>query len=134
LEVEMYRILLRTFVYIVLLHILVGCGSSVGAPGAVIEGYLTALVELDNAKSVNLSCAAWEENARAEGASFEGVDVAIEGMKCSVVSEEGGKAVVSCDGEIVFSYAGGEDEKIPLSRRNYVLALEGGEWRMCGYE
>lgn len=117
-----------------ILILLTSCASGSGDPDAVIEQYLTALVEGDNALSVNLSCSSWEENARAEGASFEGVEVALDGMSCSTVSEDGNIAVVFCNGDIVFSYAGGEDEVIPLSRRNYALKLEGGEWRMCGYE
>lgn len=111
-----------------------GCSSGGSDPSAVIEAYMTSLVEGDNAKSVALSCAAWEENAGAEGASFEGVEVALDGMACSTVSDDGSSAVVSCEGDIVFSYAGGEDEVIPLNRRNYALSFEGGEWRMCGYE
>jgi ethanolamine utilization protein EutQ (cupin superfamily) len=112
----------------------VGCSSGGDDPSAVIEAYMTSLIEGDNAKSVALSCAAWEENAGAEGASFEGVEVVLDGMMCSTLSEDDSSAVVSCEGDIVFSYAGGEDEVIPLNRRNYALAFEGGEWRMCGYE
>lgn len=129
---------MRRFAFFIFLSILalllVSCGSGGSDPAAVIEAYNTALVEGDNAQSVTLSCASWEEMAGAEGASFEGVEVRLEGMTCSVVSESDDAAVVSCEGDFVFSYAGGEDESIPLNRRNYVLALEGGEWRMCGYE
>ena len=114
--------------------IIAGCSSGGSDPAAVVEAYNTALVEGDNVQSVALSCATWEESAGAEGASFEGVEVRLDGMTCSLVSEDGEQAVVSCEGNFVFSYAGGEDEEIPLNRRNYVLAFEGGEWRMCGYE
>jgi hypothetical protein len=113
---------------------LTACGAKGPGPEVVVEEYLTALVNLDNAQAVNLSCAAWEENANAEGASFEGVEVALEEMECSVISEDGTTATVGCEGNIVFSYAGGEDEFIPLSRRNFSLTYEAGEWRMCGYE
>ncbi|MCB2180020.1 nuclear transport factor 2 family protein [bacterium] len=123
------------FVILGLLAVLVvGCSSGGSDPAAVIEAYNTALVTGNNAQSAALSCADWEESAGAEGASFEGVEVKLEGMACSLVSEDGNRAVVTCDGSFVFSYAGGEDEEISLDRRNYVLAFEGGEWRMCGYE
>ncbi|HKJ26043.1 MAG TPA: hypothetical protein VJ965_00270, partial [Anaerolineales bacterium] len=46
---------------------LTACGSGSNEPETVIEEYLTALVTGDNAMAVNLSCAAWEENANAEG-------------------------------------------------------------------
>jgi len=117
-----------------LVMIAAGCGDGGSDPSTVIESYLTSLIEGDNAKSVSLSCAAWEETAGAEGASFEGVEARLEGMACSTVSEDGSTAVVACEGDIVFSYAGGEDEVRPLNLRNYALAFEGGEWRMCGYE
>ena len=125
---------LLVLLFVLLVFVISACGSASNTPDAVIEAYLTALVSGDNAAAVNLSCAAWEENANAEGASFEGVEVALEGMNCSVLSEDGANATVACEGEIVFSYAGGEDELIPLSRRNYSLSFEAGEWRMCGYE
>lgn len=112
----------------------VSCGGGGSDPDAVIEAYLTSLIEGDNVKSISLSCAAWEETAGAEGASFEGVEAVLDGMVCTTISEDGSTAVVACEGDIVFSYAGGEDEIRPLNLRNYVLANEGGEWRMCGYE
>jgi hypothetical protein len=125
---------LRLFLVGGLLIFLAACTSSAGAPEFVIENYLTALVEGDNVRSANLSCADWEETARAEGASFEGVEVVLEDMACRTISENGTSAVVSCDGAFVFSYAGGEDEIRPLDVTNYVLRFESGEWRMCGYE
>ena len=126
-----FRILLLV---ILTVTILTACSSGGSSPDAVIEGYLTALVAGDNPEAVNLSCAAWEENANAEGASFEGVEVQLEDMECTVLSEDGQTASVSCEGNIVFSYAGGEDEVIPLNRRDFSLIHEAGEWRMCGYK
>ena len=112
--------------------IFTACASN--NPDTVIEKYLTALVSGDNATAVNLSCAAWEENANAEGASFEGVEVRLDEMNCTTLNLDDSTASVACEGYIIFSYAGGEDEVIPLSRRDFSLAFESGEWRMCGYE
>ncbi len=117
-----------------LLLLLTACGGQPRDPGAVIEDYMTALVARDDAQAITLSCAAWEENASADGASFEGVEANLESISCGAVDENGDEATVSCEGQIVFSYAGGEDEVYDLSLRNYSVVLEGGEWRMCGYK
>jgi len=108
--------------------------SQPSSPADVIENYLAALVAKDDVLAVNLSCAAWEASAKAEGAAFEGVEVTLEDPSCLVVLEDGQNAVVSCTGRFLFSYAGGEEEEIGLDRRDYVVQLEGGEWRMCGYQ
>lgn len=120
--------------FIIITALVITACSAGTPPDTVIENYLTALVNGDNPQAVSLSCAAWEENANAEGASFEGVEVRLDEMDCTTIELGDSNASVTCEGYIVFSYAGGEDEVIPLSRRDYSLALEGGEWRMCGYE
>ncbi len=114
--------------------LLAACSQGGSSPATVVEEYLAALVARDDVAAVNLSCAAWEANAEVEGASFEGVEVTLEDVACTVTEESGETATVSCTGLIVFSYAGGENEQIDLSSRNYSVVLEGGEWRMCGYK
>ena len=114
--------------------LLAACSQAGSSPATVVEKYLAALVARDDVAAVNLSCAAWEANAEVEGASFEGVEVTLEDVACTATEESGDSATVSCTGLIVFSYAGGENEEIDLSSRNYSVVLEGGEWRMCGYE
>lgn len=122
-----------TFVAIFTLLVLSACAQA-ASPADVVEQYLAALVAKDDIKAVTLSCAAWEENARADGASFEGVEVTLEDAACTVKSEDGQSAVVSCTGRFRFSYAGEEEEEIGLDRRDYLVVLEGGDWRMCGYQ
>ena len=124
------------FILIVSLGVLLlaACSQGSGSPDTVVEAYLAALVAKDDVSAVNLSCSAWEANAEVEGAAFEGVEVTLESMACTVVEENGDSATVSCEGKIVFSYAGGENEEIDLSSRQYSVVLEGGEWRMCGYQ
>lgn len=127
----------KTQLFIVLslsLFLLAACSQGGGSPAAVVEEYLTALVARDDVAAVNLSCADWEANAEVEGAAFEGVEVTLQDVACTVVEDSGDNATVSCTGLIVFSYAGGENEQIDLSSRNYSVVLEGGEWRMCGYK
>ena len=104
------------------------------SPSDVIEEYIDAMVAKDDILTVNLSCVAWEENAKAEGAGFEGVNVSLADASCSVINESGDTATVSCTGNFIFQYAGGENEEISLDRRNYSLVQESGEWKMCGYK
>lgn len=104
------------------------------SPSAAVEGYLQALADKDESAAVNLSCADWEEQAMAEGASFKSVEVALEDISCSVDSESGERAVVSCTGKYVFSYDAGEQQELNLEGRMFNVVKEAGEWRMCGYQ
>lgn len=123
----------KLFIVIFTLLVLSAC-TQASSPSSVVEQYLAALVAKDDIKAVNLSCADWEASARADGASFEGVEVTLEDAVCRVKSEDGQSAVVSCTGRFRFTYAGGEEEEIGLDRRDYIVVLEGGDWRMCGYQ
>ena len=114
--------------------ILAACQSGGGDdPAAAAESYLTALVEKDADRLSTLSCAAWEENAILELDSFQAVEVRLEGMDCQEASRDGNAAVVSCAGNIVATY-NEEDQEFPLSTRDLSMQLEGGEWRVCGYQ
>ena len=125
----------RKIIFVVALILLgvTACAQS-SLPSKVVEQYLAALVAKDDIKAVNLSCVAWEESAKADGASFEGVEVSLEDASCLVVTEDGQNGIVSCTGKILFSYAGGEEKEIGLDRRDYLVVFEGGDWRMCGYQ
>jgi hypothetical protein len=122
------------FVFIMISILISACGGDARTAADVVEEYVAALVDKNDVQAVNLSCVEWEESAQAEGAAFEGVEVALEGVECNVVEEDGETATVSCSGKIVFSYAGGENEEIDLERRDYHVVFESGEWRMCGYK
>ena len=121
------------FVVALILLVMTACAPS-SSPSKVVEQYLAALVAKDDVRAVNLSCIAWEESAKADGASFEGVEVTLEDAACSVISGDEQIADVSCSGRFLFRYAGGEEEEIGLDRRDYLVVLEGGDWRMCGYK
>ena len=124
----------RLFVVLGFVTISFAACSQPTSPADVVENYFESFVAKDDILAVNLSCAAWESTAKAEGAAFEGVEVMLEDASCSVISEDGKQAVVSCTGRFLFSYAEGEEKEIGLDRRDYVVILEGGEWRMCGYQ
>lgn len=111
---------------------LAACAGGYTAPRAV-EGYLEATVAGDAVRAINLSCAAWEEQARTEAASFEAVDVSLQGLACSEIGVSGPHTLVTCSGRIVAVYDG-EQQEIPLEGRTYRALEEGGDWKMCGYE
>lgn len=102
-------------------------------PADVIESYLKALAESDQASAVSNSCADWEEKATAEGASFINVEVTLEDLSCQAISQSDTEAIVSCSGRFISSYTAGEDQELDLSALNFSLVNENGEWRMCGY-
>jgi hypothetical protein len=113
--------------------ILSGCQSA-RTPADAIVDYLEALAENDQAAAVANSCAAWEENALAEGASFVNVDVTLEDLECQVITETDTEATVTCTGAYRFSYDAGEDQLLDLTGRVFSVVMESGEWRMCGIQ
>ncbi|MBW8010930.1 MAG: hypothetical protein FVQ83_06775 [Chloroflexi bacterium] len=126
----------KTILYGSLLVVLAGLLSACApadSPSATIEAYLEALVTGDEVRAVNLSCVSWEQGAITDVSGFLGVDVAIDTVECQVEEQGDTKATVSCSGNLVFTYAGGEDQFIDLSGNQYQVSLEDGEWKMCGY-
>jgi hypothetical protein len=108
-----------------------GASGSDGAPAAV-EGYLQALVAKNENQMINLSCAAWEAQAKQEFNSFSAVELKLENLDCQETGQQGEYTLVTCSGSMIASY-GAEDLQIDVAERNYQLIQEGGEWRVCGY-
>lgn len=119
---------------LILTAALVSACKPASTPADVIVNYLEALAEKDQTSAVANSCAAWEEKALAEGASFINVEVVLEDLSCQVLEQSDTDAAVSCSGKFISSYAAGENQELDLSGLVFSLALEGGEWRMCGYQ
>ena len=117
----------------VILILLTGCQAT-KSPADVVVNYLEAIAEKDQTKAVANSCAAWEEKAIAEGASFINVEVTLENPVCQVRSESETEAIVDCTGKFISSYTAGENQELDLSDLSYLLIHENGEWRMCGYD
>ena len=110
-----------------------GCdGNGQDKPGAAVETYLQAITAGDQERVATVSCAAWEETARGEVASFAGVKTRLNGVECSSRSTSGDEAVVDCKGEIVATY-NNEDSSFSLEGRAYRVVREAGEWMVCGY-
>lgn len=97
-----------------------------------VEAYNQALVDKDASRLANLSCAAWEGDAKNELDSFGAVQARLEAPNCQVIGEDGKYSLVSCTGKIIANY-NGENMEINLGDRIYQVVDEGGEWRMCGY-
>lgn len=107
-------------------------GGAAGSPQAAVEGYLQALVSVDEVGAVNAACSAWEAQARLEAAAYQGVQTELENLECSLLAQDGESALVSCTGQVRYSYAGGEDQLDELGGRVFSAVVDGGEWKMCG--
>lgn len=111
---------------------LAGCATTTG-PAGVMSAYWQALIAKDEAQISSLSCAAFEEEALTTLESFSAVEIKLKDLACSVNSESGDTASVTCTGSIIATY-GAEDLVIDLSQRSYIVKKEGGDWRVCGAE
>jgi hypothetical protein len=128
------RCLLTTFLISLLLPlILSGCASKQTGAAYTTQAYINALVSKDATKLTNLSCAAWEADAKTELDSFGAVTARLEDLSCKDASKDGNYTLVACTGKIIANY-NGEDQAINLADRTYKMSQEGGDWRMCGYK
>lgn len=110
-----------------------GSGQTSASPASkAVFDYLQALVDRQPNTMVNLSCAAWEEQAQIEFDAFAAVKLELKNASCQDSGQESEFTLVTCRGSIIANY-GAEDQKIDLAERTYKVAQEGGEWRMCGY-
>ena len=126
----MSRMILAALLAGILLAACAG-GSTSAAPA--VNAYLQAKVGHDDTGAVQAACAAWEAQARAEVASFASMNARLEAVTCADQSNDGRSAVVACIGSIVTVY-NGETREWNLADRDFKVVVEGGEWRMCGYE
>jgi hypothetical protein len=110
---------------------LLGC-SPAGSAADAVTGYLEALVARDLNRMTNLSCAAWEPQARLEFDSFAAVKLNTQDLGCKQVGQDQNYTLVTCTGSIIANY-GAEDLQIDVAGRTYQVVQEGSEWRMCGY-
>jgi hypothetical protein len=129
----MLKIARRILLMLVFALLLSACGqSNRGAAGAV-ESYLNALVNEDASRLSALSCAEWEPNAQMELDSFQGVATRLDGLSCAITGTDNDTTLVNCQGKILATYDG-EDEEFDLSVRTYQVLNQGGEFLVCGYK
>ena len=122
------------FVYIIGLAILLSaCGSSTSSSPAVgaVEGYVNAIIANDADKLSALSCADWESDALIELDSLQAVTSTLEGFACQETGTDGDMTLVHCDGKMILSY-NGENQELDLSTRTYQVVEQGGDWLVCG--
>lgn len=124
--------LLSLFLLSVLL-LISACNPLNDLPARSVEIYFQALTDRDETQLITQSCSDWESTALLEYDSFRNVETELKDVKCHVIQEDNNFAIVRCDGLISASY-GGEIREFPLSDRVFTVVLEGGEWRVCGYE
>ena len=121
---------------IVTILTLSSCTAAPGgdASGAVqaLQGYLTALVDKDEAKLTSLTCPDFETDALLEYDSFQAVKTQLAGLTCQPAGSENGDVLVNCQGKILASYTN-EAQEFDLSSRVYRMTKSGADWQVCGY-
>jgi hypothetical protein len=126
-----HRIIFISILLIMLLS--AACSSDHELSAAIaVEQYYQALVEKNENKMIDLSCAAWEPDAKLMYDSFAAVDLSLDNLSCQQ-TEEGANRLVSCSGVLIASY-GAENLEIDIAERTYIVVNEGGEWRVCGFQ
>ena len=121
-----------TILFMLGLSILLSACSSTGAVDAV-EGYVNALASNDEASLSALSCADWESSALTELDSLQAVTASLDGFSCQQSGTDGETALVDCEGKMILSY-NGEDQELDLSTRTYQVVEDGGNWLVCGVQ
>ncbi len=124
---------MRCWFGLALVLALAACSSAATTPAGAVEGYFKALVGKDPAKVVSLSCAAWESSAQTDSDTFAVYPATLENISCKEEGRSGDSADVTCTGKVVLDY-NGDLQEIDLADRTYLVRLEGGDWRMCGYK
>jgi len=114
--------------------LLVACGAGGGSDPAAraVESYLNALVSKDLNRLSTLSCAEWATDALAELDSLQAVSVRLEDLSCQTSDTDGSTTLVSCQGKLLATYDG-EDQELDISGRTYQVVQQAGEYLMCGY-
>lgn len=116
-----------------IIFILTACSPAAGSTAAgAVHTYVEALVAKNSEVLLNNTCLDWEAEAHTELASFDGVAIRLEGLFCEQSGLDGEFTLVSCDGNIIATYAG-EDKPLDLSANTYLAVEEDDVWRMCGY-
>ena len=113
--------------------LLSACGSSASSSPAVgaVEGYVNAIIANDADKLSALSCADWESDALIELDSLQAVTSTLEGFACQETGTDGETTLVHCDGKMILSY-NGENQELDLSTRTYQVVEQGGDFLVCG--
>ncbi len=127
------NLLIPLIIFSLTIFLLSACSGQTNGAATAVQAYLDGLVNKDADQVINVSCLDWENDAQAEIDSFMTVDAVLEDVTCQESGSEGDFTLVTCTGNIVFSY-GDENQYLGLEGQTYLTLQEGGEWRMCGYK
>jgi hypothetical protein len=135
-EDEMPSNKIKTALILVILAVtLTSCNTSTTeSPADVVEAYINALASQDSAQAVELSCIYWKEAGKAEVSAFEGYEVSLEKVDCTVTEEDEEVATVSCPGNYVLEDSEGQTTTLALDQRSYLVKFEDDAWKVCGYK
>ncbi len=107
-----------------------GCATANGTdPAQVVEAYFQAIIDDETERLANLTCAAYEADARTLATSFRNTGAELQDVSCQPAGTDGDYNIVDCQGKIVVQYQA-ELREFPLS--GYRTIQEDGTWRMCG--
>jgi hypothetical protein len=122
------------FLFLSLLSpIFASCQSQTTSPPVeALVSYLHALVDKDEAMLTVLSCPEWEVDALFELDAFQSVETRLVGLQCQLNAIDSNSATVTCQGKILTSY-NGEQQEYDLGDRTYSIVEQGGDWLVCGY-
>jgi len=130
----MKRISLALLGLVVIVFLIAACASKpADRASKIVEDYIHALVNKDSSRLSALSCAAWEPSALLELDSLQAVKTRLDGLTCSATTSDSSKIQVHCQGKILATYSG-EEQQFDLSARTYQVTQDNGEFLVCGYE
>ncbi len=114
---------------------LAGCAGAGGKNPAAqaVQGYYQAIVAQNPDKLASYTCSGFEDTARVELDSFQGVKTELQDLNCQEAGKDGDFTLVKCTGKIVATY-GNEKMDFPIAERVHRVQQEGGDWRVCGYQ
>jgi len=98
----------------------------------IVESYLQALADKDEARMLARICPAYEFDALLEFDALAQVQTELKDVSCQQVGGEDGAALVRCSGSIVSNY-GSELFNYDLTGRTYTVIQNGESWLVCGY-
>ena len=124
---------IMSFVLLVLFaFIFAACANAENGAVTAVERYYLTIVQQNQNDLSNVVCPSFEEQARTELDSFQGVKIELTDFGCSASEQKEKEASVTCKGKIVASY-GNEKMDFPLEERVHTVTNESGDWLVCGY-
>jgi hypothetical protein len=119
------------FSLLIIMLFIAACDTGGASPsgsdevGTMVQQYLQARVDSDEAKLREMTCAAQEVSIPVHASSFRGREGKLNGVTCTF----DGTSTVSCTGTIDVTYDG-EVKQLPISKA--AVTQEDGIWKWCG--